>query len=410
MTPSPRLWVELVNPASLLAPGDPTQPNSTGRLTRRDRAVDALGCFVAVALGALFISPTLRAGVEPFPTTQIVVDVGCGVLACISLWWRRRWAVGVALLCLLLGTFSITATPAGLLALFSLAVHRPVRPTLLVAALWIPSVVLFAIYSPTTEALPVFLRVTPLVLAVTAWGMFIRARRQLLFTLRERALRAEADQRLHEDRARMAERTRIAREMHDVLAHRISLLALHAGALEVRPDLPPAMVRETAELLRSTARQALEELRGVVGLLREQPGQESVVPPPQPTLTDVGRLVEETRLAGAAIDFELQVEDPDAVPSALGRDAYRIVQEALTNIGKHATGTAARVRVTGAPGSGLRVSVRNRQPVHAQAGPALPGSGAGLLGLQERVSLSGGTLVHGPDGSGDFVVDAVLQW
>ena len=208
----------------------------------------------------------------------------------------------------------------------------------------------------------------------------------------------------------MAERTRIAREMHDVLAHRISLLALHAGGLEVRPDLPPAKVRETAELLRSTARQALEELRGVIGVLREEPGQEPAPPPPQPTLSDIRRLVEERRQVGATIDFEMQVEHADAVPSALGRDAYRIVQEAITNVGKHANGAAARVRVTGAPGDGLHVSVRNRQPVHAHAGPALPGSGAGLLGLQERVALAGGTLVHGPDGSGDFVVDAELKW
>jgi signal transduction histidine kinase len=310
----------------------------------------------------------------------------------------------------LLGTFSISATPAGLLALFSLAVHRPVRQTLLVAALWIPFTVVFAVYSPTADVLSVLLRVTPLTLAVTAWGMFIRARRQLLFTLRDRALRAEADQRLHEEQARMAERTRIAREMHDVLAHRISLLALHAGALEVRPDLPPAKVRETAELLRSTARQALEELRGVIGLLREEPGGEPAPPTPQPTLSDIRRLVEETRQAGAKIDFEMQVEYADAAPDTLGRDAYRIVQEALTNIGKHASGTAAQVRITGGPGDGLRVSVRNRKPLHAHAGPALPGSGAGLLGLQERVALAGGTLVHGPDGSGDFVVEAELQW
>jgi signal transduction histidine kinase len=207
----------------------------------------------------------------------------------------------------------------------------------------------------------------------------------------------------------MAERTRIAREMHDVLAHRISLMALHAGALEVLPDLPPDTVRETAQLLRSTAHQALEELRSVIGVLREGPGQ----PPPatpQPTLSDIRRLVEETRRAGAKIDFEMPVDDPNAAPSGLGRDAYRIVQEALTNIGKHAHGTAGRVRVTGAEGHGLHVSVRNPLPVHATAGPALPGSGAGLLGLQERVTLAGGTLVHGPDGSGDFVVDAELPW
>jgi signal transduction histidine kinase len=407
---SPTLWVELVRPAALLASGDLTQPNSTGPLTSRDRAVDAVACFLAAALGALFLSPTLRDPVQSLSTLQVVVDISCGALACLSLWWRRRWALGVALTGLLLGTFSSSATPAGLLALFSLAVHRPVRSSLLVAALWIPSLLLYAAYSPTTDPLTVFLQVTPLALGVTAWGMFIRARRQLLLTLRERALRAEADQRLHEDQARMAERTRIAREMHDVLAHRISLLALHAGGLEVRPDLPPEKVRETAELLRSTARQALEELRGVIGVLREEPGQESTTPTPQPTLSDIGRLVDEARRAGAKIDFEMRVEHLDAAPGSLGRDAYRIVQEALTNIRKHASETTARVRVTGAPGDGLHISVRNRQPVHPQRGPALPGSGAGLLGLLERVALAGGTLVHGPDGSGDFVVDAELKW
>ena len=209
----------------------------------------------------------------------------------------------------------------------------------------------------------------------------------------------------------MAERTRIAREMHDVLAHRISLLALHAGGLEVRPDLPPAKVRETAELMRLTARQALEELRGVIGVLREEAGHDPQPPAaPLPTLSDIRRLVEETRLAGARIDFEMQVDQADAVPSALGRDAYRIVQEALTNTGKHARGSTAWVRITGGPDDGLHVSVRNRKPLRASPGPALPGSGAGLLGLQERVALAGGTLVHGPDASGDFVVDAELQW
>ncbi|PZS33584.1 MAG: hypothetical protein DLM58_07455 [Pseudonocardiales bacterium] len=106
----------------------------------------------------------------------------------------------------------------------------------------------------------------------------------------------------------------------------------------------------------------------------------------------------------------MRVEDPGAAPIALGRDAYRIVQEALTNIGKHAHGTASQVRVTGAADSGLHVNVRNRLPVRGQAGSELLGSGAGLLGLQERVTLAGGTLVHGPDGSGDFVVDAESRW
>jgi signal transduction histidine kinase len=406
----PRLWVELVRPASLLAPSTLPHLDSTGVRTGRDRAVDAVACCAGAVLGALFLSPDLRDSAETLSAMQVAVDVSCGALACVSLWWRRRWALAVALICLLLGTFSSSATPAGLLALSSLAVHRPVRSSLLVVVLWIPSLLLFAAYSPTTDPLTVFLQVTPLALAVTAWGMFIRARRQLLLTLQERALRAEADQRLHEDTARMAERTRIAREMHDVLAHRISLLALHAGALEVRPDLPPAKIRETAELLRSTARQALEELRDVIGLLREEPGQQSGPPAPQPTLSDIRRLVEESRRAGANIDFQMHVEHPEMAPSGLGRDAFRIVQESLTNIGKHAQGTATTVRVTGAPGAGLHVSIRNREPLHAHTGPALPGAGAGLLGLQERVALAGGTLVHGPDGSGNFVVDAELRW
>jgi signal transduction histidine kinase len=378
--------------------------------SRRHRLVDVAVCLAGVAVGAIFLSPALHDATPPLPVAQVVIDIACGALACLSLWWRRQWPLGVAIACVLLGTVSMSATPAGLLALFSLAVHRPIRPVLVALALWVPCVVLFAMYSPTTDPVSVVLVTTPLVLAATAWGMFVRARRQLLLSLRERARRAEADQRLHEDTARMAERTRIAREMHDVLAHRISLMALHAGALEIRPDLPPAEVRKTAELLRATARQALEELRSVIGVLREEPGPDAVGSAPQPTLSDIPRLVEETRRAGAKIDFEMRVSHADTAPSGLGRDAYRIVQEALTNIGKHAVGTAADVRVIGAPAGGLHVSVRNRRPVHSHAGPALPGAGAGLLGLHERVELAGGTLVHGPDGSGDFVVAAELPW
>jgi signal transduction histidine kinase len=296
------------------------------------------------------------------------------------------------------------------LALSSLAVHRPARQSVLVSLLWVPALLAFAAYSPTTGPVAVLALVMPLVLAVTGWGMFIRARRQLLLSLRERALRAEADQELHEEQARIAERTRIAREMHDVLAHRISLMALHAGGLEVRPDLPPAQIQQTAALLRSTASQALEELRSVIGVLREDAdtGLEDLAP--QPTLRDLPRLVEETRNAGTDIELDMRVEHAEDVPAPLGRDAYRIVQEALTNISKHARGTPGRVQVTGAPGQGLHISVRNRQRVAASPQPTLPGAGAGLLGLRERVTLAGGTLVLGPDGSGDFVVEADLTW
>ena len=401
-------WAASVTPTA--ASNDLAMPDLTRRHAGRERAVDALAFVLAISLGALFLSPELHDNPDPWSTAQIAVDVAGGVLACASLWWRRRWPVAVALVCLLLGTVSSSATPAGLLALSSLAVHRPARPTMVISLLWIPSLLAYAAYSPTTGPVSVVLFVMPLVLAASGWGMFIRARRQLLLSLRERALRAEADQELHEEHARVAERTRIAREMHDVLAHRISLIALHAGGLELRPDLPPAQVQETAGLLRSTAGQALEELRSVIGVLREDAGHEPAAVAPQPTLKDIRQLVEETRGAGTDIDFELRVEQADDVPSPLGRDAYRIVQEALTNIGKHARGTAARVLITGAPGNGLQISVRNHQPTPAYSTSTLPGAGAGLLGLRERVALAGGTLNLGPDGSGDFVVEANLTW
>lgn len=371
--------------------------------------MDALTVLLAVALGALFVIPELRDNGVP-STAQVAVDLSAGALACASLWWRRRWPVAVAVACMLLGTVSSSATPAGLVALTSLAVHRPARPVVSVGLLWVPSLLAYAVYSPTTGPVSVVAFVMPLVLAASGWGMFIRARRQLLLSLRERALRAEADEELNEERARVAERTRIAREMHDVLAHRVSLMALHAGGLELRPDLPPDEVQQTAALLRTTAVQALEELRSVIGVLREEAGQDHAVGVPQPTLSDIPRLVEETRRTGADITLEMEVQPVDAIPAALGRDAYRIVQEALTNIGKHARGTAALVRVTGAPNEGLHVSVRNRQPATVHRTSTLPGAGAGLMGLRERVALAGGTLRSGPDETGGFVVEADLSW
>jgi len=404
-----RWWAQTA-PTAILAPSDPAHPDTVRPRTARDWSVDAAAFVIAVALGALILSVTVDDTANRMTSGRVAIDAAFGALSCLSLWWRRRWPFGVALVCVLLGAFSTFGTVAGLLALSSLAVHRHVRPALLVAALFVPSAVVCSIWLGRTNTWSVMLPTAALAAAATAWGMFIRARRQLLSTLRDRAQRAEADQLVRAESARLAERTRIAREMHDVLAHRISLVALHAGALEVALDLPPAQVRESAALLRLTAHQALEELRDVIGVLREEPGQERASTVPQPTLADIPRLVEETRRAGAKVDFEMQVDDAASAPGPLGRDAYRIVQEALTNIGKHARGTHARVRVAGAPNRGLHVSVWNPSALGAHARPALPGSGTGLLGLQERVTLANGVLVHGPDASGDFVVEADLPW
>ena len=273
-------WAEQLAPASLLAGHPAAGPDPVGPRTGRDWVVDSIGVAVAISLGMLILLQAREDAINPLTTPKLAVDAACGALACLSLWWRRRWPLGVALAGVVLGTISASATIAGLLALSSLALHRSVRPVLVVAALWVPQGLIYALYAQRNDAPTVILLSVALVLAATTWGMFVRARRQLLLTLHERALRAETEQLLHADRARMAERTRIAREMHDVLAHRLSLITLHAGALEVQPDLPPALVREAAEMLRSTARQALEELRSVIGVLREEQGAETTVAAP----------------------------------------------------------------------------------------------------------------------------------
>src|SRR5690348_16266362 len=126
--------------------------------------------------------------------------------------------------------------------------------------------------------------------------------------------------------------------MHDVLAHRISLLSLHAGVLEFRPDAPPEEIARAAGVIRASAHQALEDLRAVIGILRDGPdGQGPQSQPPQPTLAALPGLLEESRAAGMRIRTEVSLPDLALVPDAIGRHALRIVQEALTNARKHAT-------------------------------------------------------------------------
>jgi signal transduction histidine kinase len=401
-----RLWA-LTAPTAIPASGE---ASPGGPRTTRDWSLDWAVFAIAVVSGAVILSITVDDYAGRMTAGWVAIDAALGGLCCMALWWRRRWPFAVGLLCVVLGALSTFGSVAGVLALSSLALYRHIRPALLVAAMFVPSAVVCSIWLGRTNTWSVLLPTTAMTAAAIAWGLFIRARRQLLSTLRDRAERAEADQHVRAERARLAERTRIAREMHDVLGHRISLVALHAGALEVAHNLPPEQVRESAALLRVTAHQALEELRDVIGVLREEAGQERPSTVPQPTLADIPRLVEETRRTGAKIDFEMDVDSPAAAPGPLGRDAYRIVQEALTNVSKHALGTQATVRVAGAPHCGLRVSVRNPTAVGTRDRPGLPGSGSGLLGLRERVTLAHGVLVHGWDDAGDFVVRADLPW
>jgi signal transduction histidine kinase len=194
-----------------------------------------------------------------------------------------------------------------------------------------------------------------------------------------------------------------------VLAHRISLLSMHAGALEFRPDAPPAEIERAAGVVRASAHQALEDLREVIGVLRQDEadgGPER----PQPALVNLPGLLDESREAGMHVSSEYRVEDLTTVPESVGRNAYRIVQEGLTNARKHAHGAAVAVTLDGAAGDGLTVEVRNRLPLADHEPAQIPGTGTGLIGLAERASLAGGRLEHGRTPDGDFRLRAWLPW
>jgi signal transduction histidine kinase len=243
--------------------------------------------------------------------------------------------------------------------------------------------------------------------AIAASGMYVGARRDLVATLHERAERAERDQALRLTEAKATERTRIAREMHDVLAHRLSLVAMHAGALSYRRGLSEEEVAASADVIRSNAHQALADLREVLGVLRTAEADEAP-DRPQPTLADLPSLVEEALGAGTNVRLHNEIGDLAQAPETIGRSAYRMIQESLTNARKHAPDTTVDVALSGRAGEELVIEVRN--PTRVGAGvSATPGAGLGLIGLTERAELIGGLLEHGMS-DGEFVVRARLPW
>ncbi|WP_431895808.1 sensor histidine kinase [Nonomuraea sp. bgisy101] len=229
-------------------------------------------------------------------------------------------------------------------------------------------------------------------------GLWVRARREVLAAARDRADRLEREQVMRAEQARAQERARIAREMHDVVAHRVSLMVMHAGALEVGTS--DQRTAEAAALIGDIGREALTNLRDVLGVLRA-PAQ-AVPRGPQPTLADLDELLDRSRALGITLTRHDEGE-ARAVGLTAERTAYRVVQEALTNVHKHAGETAADVAVRFLPSS-LEVVVSNQPPVR-QAVP-LPESGWGLVGLRERVELVGGTLHAAPRPDGGFELRA----
>jgi len=330
-----------------------------------------------------------------------------GLVGTSAIFVRRTRPVAVTLVGVVVQLVSGNPVALGV-GLYTTAVQRRDR---VLVALSVLAAASFAFPDLTADRVNVGSAVIAAILLavpVVSFGAYVGVRRDLVTGLRDRAERAEAERELRAEQARAAERARIAREMHDVLAHKVSLIALHAGALEVNAGAGADRVEESAALIRSTAHETLEELRDVLGVLRAETPADGADLVPTARAADIARLVESSRAAGVAVGYVERVPD---LPDALARAIFRIVQEALTNVHKHARGAATEVTVVGGEDEGVWVTVSNARPVAAALlGDVLPGSGAGLLGLAERTRLLGGELDSGPDDAGGWRVRAWLPW
>lgn len=337
----------------------------------------------------------------------LALELVLGAAAYVAVWFRRSAPVPIALLVAVLSAVSGIAAGPATLAAVSVATRRVPWQVVLVGVANFVSAQTYVALAPFEDNDPVISLAVNLAVnaGMMGWGLYLGSRRELLWNLRRRAERAETEQDLRLARARSTERARIAREMHDVLAHRITQVSMHAGALAFRDDLDSARLREGLEQIQGQANDALHELRDVLGVLRED-GQGQQSAQPQPTYADIASLVAEARTLGLDVDFHDEVDASAPVPPATGRAIYRIVQEGITNARKHAPGAVVAIRSTGNPEAGITVRLAN--PV-AHRAAAAPGSGLGLVGLRERAELRGGRLDQGTDGR-TFVLEAWLPW
>jgi len=355
------------------------------------------GETLIIALAAADLAASTPAHVAP-----IVVSA----LAVAALALRRRWPLAT----MLLGIPNIVwgyALIAQLVATFTLA-HR-VRDRRLVGSIVgviaVAQVVgMFLLPGDDAPTEYVAQRVVFALLIVggpASLGLLLRAYEQLAGQLDELRARREREHELVAHTVLAQERTRLAREMHDVVSHQVSLIAVQAGALRMTSTDPTT--RETAATLRTLAAKTLTELREMVAVLRDKDRPESEVTP-QPRLADLPRLVLDSGTgAQLCADSVLSREWP--VP--IERAAYRTVQEALTNVRKHATGAQVTVELVPDHGA-IRVRIHNEPPPAAPRAEQLPGGGHGLIGLRERAELLGGTLQHRHTPDGGYELLAVL--
>ncbi|MGI5321615.1 sensor histidine kinase [Actinomadura nitritigenes] len=366
--------------------------------TRRSRALDVTLAVSFAVLDGLFLwfSP------QHFWLPHTVTSACSAVLGlCIVV--RRRHPVALAVFATAFSAVTGGGAFVVLVILYSLAAYAASRRIVFgVAAL---NYAVGLAFPPPTSSNDSFLAQAIFGITFTGvpvlLGLYMGARKQLLASLQERTARLEREQHLLAERARGEERTRIAREMHDVVANRISVMVVHAGALKAVAARDPGRAAETAAVIGDMGRQALEELRHVIGVLRQ--GEEAL-PQEAVTLQHVRELIGQSGAAGLRVALSVRgAERP--MPSAVGRTLYRLVQEALTNVHKHAGAADTRVDLGLLP-EAIEVEIANDPPT---APPAhdLPSGGHGLVGLRERVTALGGSFEAGPR-DGGYAVRARL--
>ncbi|OZC78711.1 histidine kinase [Rhodococcus sp. 06-462-5] len=365
----------------------------------RERAWD-----VAAIAFALLLVLSVAAGTEGMTTTRTVVSIVVGVLGAVLLWWRRRWPIEIAVALAVCTILTDAVGGAELVAIFTVASRKSWRVTTAVVVLHVLASIMWATAWTEQTVLYIGILSAALLSIPAAWGLVVKAREEVIDSLRERAERAESESNLRAETVRGLERERIAREMHDALAHRISLVSLHAGALEVRPDVGAREVEALASTIRSNAHGALEDLREILGVLRSG---DANVPRPQPGVGDIAALIEDSEKAGTQVTFVDEMPASFSLPASASRTVHRVIQEGLTNARKHAPGVPVRCGI--APtGNEIRVWLENG--ISAERFATVPGSRSGMIGLTERIELAGGRIEYGIARSSVGVVYRLEAW
>jgi len=331
------------------------------------------------------------------------------VMSALPIAWRRRAPLvvlaltGVSAFGYEILGYATSIAPVGLLVtLYTVGAHcdrRRSRIAALLTAIGLALVLVLARWDVTIGSI-----ISNAVVFGTAWllGDNVQTRRAYVASLRERAETAEQTRAAEAQRAVAEERNRIARELHDVVAHSMSVMVVQAGAARRIVDRDPDQATEAIGAIEATGRQALTEMRRLLGVLRDD-GAAAMAP--QPSLGGLEDLVDEVREAGLTVSIEVEGE-ARPLPAGIDLSAYRIVQEALTNALKHG-GPETQVRIVIAYGDD-EVSVEVLDDGRGAAAPLVDGGGHGLIGMRERAEVCGGHLTAGPRPGGGYAVRARL--